>query len=84
MLTERQLGDWGLSHESATRVAAEPAADARGDRVPCGHEPVAADVESGRGLLIVEAYAHRWGVDEAPTGCKTVWAESAEPGREDP
>ena len=31
--------------------------------------------ESGRGLLIVAAYAERWGVDEAPAGCKTVWAE---------
>lgn len=49
--------------------------DARGDRVP--HIPNSASVcaESGRGLLLVAAYADRWGVDEAPIPCKTVWAE---------
>ncbi|MET9088232.1 ATP-binding protein [Streptomyces sp. NPDC004237] len=114
LLTERQLDDWGLSHEAATRVVAELASnavlhgrvagrdfrlglrlypggalrievtDARGDRVPRVHDPVAADAESGRGLLIVEAYAERWGVEEAPAGCKVVWAELGEPGRGDP
>ncbi|MCW8375442.1 ATP-binding protein [Streptomyces justiciae] len=49
--------------------------DARGDRVPQLHDPVAGDAESGRGLRIVEAYAERWGVQEAPAGGKTVWAE---------
>ncbi|WSL09424.1 ATP-binding protein [Streptomyces sp. NBC_01288] len=49
--------------------------DARGDRVP--HVPNSDSVwaESGRGLLLVAAYAERWGVDEAPAPCKTVWAE---------
>ncbi|WDV56020.1 ATP-binding protein [Streptomyces coeruleorubidus] len=33
------------------------------------------DASSGRGLLLVEAYAYRWGCD-VPDGCtKTVWAE---------
>ncbi|MER7184585.1 ATP-binding protein [Streptomyces hyaluromycini] len=58
--------------------------DARGDRVPRRHDPVSGDAESGRGLLIVGAYADRWGTDAAPAGCKTVWAELGAPGREDP
>jgi len=64
--------------------------DARGDRVPCdpdpdpdpGPGPGPEYAESGRGLRIVAAYADRWGVDEAPADCKTVWAE-LEPGRVD-
>ncbi|MEU6198180.1 ATP-binding protein [Streptomyces sp. NPDC047061] len=58
--------------------------DARGDRVPRRHDPAADDAESGRGLLIVTAYADRWGVDEAPAGCKVVWAELWAPGRGGP
>jgi anti-sigma regulatory factor (Ser/Thr protein kinase) len=49
--------------------------DARGGRLPRIPDPVDDDVESGRGLRIVAAYADRWGVDEAPAHCKTVWAE---------
>ncbi|WP_405735594.1 ATP-binding protein [Streptomyces sp. NBC_00028] len=51
--------------------------DARGDRIPQLHDPVSGDAESGRGLRIVEAYAERWGVEEAAAGGKTVWAEVA-------
>ncbi len=51
--------------------------DARGDRIPQVRVAVDGDAESGRGLLIVAAYADRWGVDEAPAHCKTVWAELA-------
>ncbi|MDF3141575.1 MULTISPECIES: ATP-binding protein [unclassified Streptomyces] len=51
--------------------------DARGDRIPQVRDAVGADADSGRGLLIVAAYADRWGVDEAPANCKTVWAELA-------
>lgn len=37
--------------------------------------------EKGRGLLLVEALAHRWGVDERRAGIgKTVWAELLAPG----
>jgi anti-sigma regulatory factor (Ser/Thr protein kinase) len=49
--------------------------DARGDRIPRRAEPAADDAEAGRGLRIVSAYAHRWGVVEAAAHGKTVWAE---------
>lgn len=105
LLTERQLGDWGVPYEAAQQVVAELAAnavlhgrvpgrdfrltlrldtagvlrievtDARGDRVPQLRDPDPAGAESGRGLRLVAAYAERWGVEAAPAGCKTVWAE---------
>ncbi|MFF7069265.1 ATP-binding protein [Streptomyces pseudovenezuelae] len=48
--------------------------DTHGDLRPCLQEP-APDDESGRGLLLVDALADRWGT--APGLCprKTVWAE---------
>ncbi|PJE98243.1 hypothetical protein CUT44_08210 [Streptomyces carminius] len=50
--------------------------DARGDRRPAPPpHPVPADAESGRGLLLVEALADRWGVEPGPAARKTVWAE---------
>ncbi len=33
------------------------------------------DQESGRGLVLVDAMARRWGVDRDPDGGKTVWFE---------
>jgi anti-sigma regulatory factor (Ser/Thr protein kinase) len=48
--------------------------DARGDRVPRIQDPALA--EGGRGLLIVDAYADRWGVERMGP-VKTVWAEVA-------
>lgn len=54
--------------------------DARGDRIPRTPAPVTQDSETGQGLLIIAAHAHRWGVDEAPANAKTVWAELT-PGR---
>ncbi|MFJ2908027.1 ATP-binding protein [Streptomyces sp. NPDC087228] len=52
--------------------------DARGERLPPGPGGTAVpddDCESGRGLLIVEALADRWGVNPGPVPRKTVWAE---------
>ncbi|MFI0537558.1 ATP-binding protein [Streptomyces sp. WSLK1-3] len=47
--------------------------DARVDRLPVSARE--AD-EGGRGLLLVEALAERWGVELLPGGAhKTVWAE---------
>ncbi|THA36746.1 ATP-binding protein [Streptomyces sp. A1547] len=42
--------------------------DTRGDRIPRIHD-------AGRGLVLVEALAERWGVREGPVPCKVVWAE---------
>ncbi|MFI8279053.1 ATP-binding protein [Streptomyces sp. NPDC085929] len=42
--------------------------DTRGDRIPQIHD-------AGRGLVLVEALADRWGVREGPVPCKVVWAE---------
>ncbi|MEV0884423.1 ATP-binding protein [Streptomyces microflavus] len=51
-------------------------ADTRGDGLPQKQEP-AADSESGRGLLLVEALSVRWGTEHGPFPRKTVWAEVA-------
>lgn len=55
--------------------------DTRGDRLPPvgpgNTAPPADDSESGRGLLIVEALADRWGVVLGPVPRKVVWAETS-------
>ncbi|MFF3915399.1 ATP-binding protein [Streptomyces sp. NPDC001852] len=48
--------------------------DTRGDHLPLLQLPDA-DGESGRGLLLVEALADRWGVAQGRHPRKTVWAE---------
>lgn len=48
--------------------------DTRPERLPAPQHPCP-DAESGRGLLLVEALAHRWGVTEGDFPRKTVWAE---------
>lgn len=48
--------------------------DTRGDRLPTPQLP-SHDPESGRGLLIVDALADRWGVTPGLPPRKTVWAE---------
>ncbi|MFE7748259.1 ATP-binding protein [Streptomyces sp. NPDC057428] len=48
--------------------------DARGEALPRTAAP-ARDAGTGRGLLIVEALADRWGVTSGPVPRKTVWAE---------
>ncbi|MFL5998200.1 MAG: ATP-binding protein, partial [Streptomyces sp.] len=52
--------------------------DTRGDRPPCA-QPPSADAESGRGLVLVDALADRWGAAPGPYPRKTVWAEVALP-----
>ncbi|WP_394811223.1 ATP-binding protein [Streptomyces xanthii] len=46
--------------------------DTRADRLP---QLRVAEGESGRGLVLVEALAERWGVTQGPFPRKTVWAE---------
>ena len=48
--------------------------DTCGDRLPHPQAPTP-DAESGRGLLLVETLADRWGVAHGPRPRKTVWAE---------
>jgi anti-sigma regulatory factor (Ser/Thr protein kinase) len=48
--------------------------DTRGDRLPTPRLPTP-ESESGRGLLIVDALADRWGVTPGLPPRKTVWAE---------
>ncbi|MFJ4644690.1 ATP-binding protein [Streptomyces bobili] len=48
--------------------------DTRSDRLPVVAS-APGDGESGRGLLLVEALAARWGVGEGPAPRKIVWAE---------
>ncbi|WP_405811712.1 ATP-binding protein [Streptomyces sp. NBC_01520] len=51
-----------------------------GEGRPVVRRPGALDA-AGRGLLLVEARAHRWGVDERQADIgKTVWAELLAPG----
>ncbi|MBO4254824.1 ATP-binding protein [Streptomyces griseorubiginosus] len=50
--------------------------DTRGDRMP-RRQALAPDGESGRGLLLVDALAERWGVTRDRPPRKTVWAECA-------
>ncbi|GGT37551.1 ATP-binding protein [Streptomyces chromofuscus] len=48
--------------------------DTRVDRLPQPARP-APCADSGRGLLLVDALADRWGVTPGPHPRKTVWAE---------
>ncbi|MFJ6798936.1 ATP-binding protein [Streptomyces sp. NPDC091268] len=55
-------------------------ADTRGDRVP-GIRDSVPGAESGRGLVLVDALADRWGVDRGLPPGKSVWAELDLPDR---
>lgn len=48
--------------------------DTRGDRVPRIRD-AGGGAEAGRGLVLVDAIADRWGVDRGLPPCKSVWAE---------
>ncbi|GGJ13153.1 ATP-binding protein [Streptomyces brasiliensis] len=50
--------------------------DTRGDALPRVQRR-APGAESGRGLVLLDALADRWGVVQGPRPCKTVWAEVA-------
>jgi hypothetical protein len=74
----------GTGRDFRLRVVLHPApgllrievTDARADRpLPHGLPESAADAESGRGLLLVDALARRWGSRVNDLITKTVWAE---------
>ncbi|MFI8171352.1 ATP-binding protein [Streptomyces sp. NPDC086081] len=62
-----------LLHVAAGTLRIE-VTDTRDDRHPEPRLP-SPDAESGRGLLLVDALADRWGVTAGPPPRKTVWAE---------
>ncbi|MEU9304586.1 ATP-binding protein [Streptomyces sp. NPDC048269] len=49
--------------------------DTRPERLPPPATPPPADETSGRGLLLVQAYADQWGCTVRDAYTKTVWAE---------
>ncbi|WP_393056382.1 ATP-binding protein [Streptomyces sp. LN549] len=61
-----------LSHALRIEVT-----DTRPERLPPTSVagPMPADAASGRGLLLVESYAERWGYEVRDAYTKTVWAE---------
>lgn len=68
-----------LSCEARPCLIRIEVSDASPDRPPAGPPEPAPDDESGRGLLLVDVLASRWGATpRAPIG-KTVWAEVAMP-----
>ncbi|MCQ8192188.1 ATP-binding protein [Streptomyces rugosispiralis] len=68
-----------LACATATRIIRIEVSDAREDRLPAIPATLTADDESGRGLLLVDLLATRWGTTpRIPVG-KTVWAECGAP-----
>ncbi|WP_331447890.1 ATP-binding protein [Streptomyces xanthochromogenes] len=66
--------DFRLALHATTDVLRIEVTDTRGDDLPrC--RPPSPDATSGRGLILVEAFADRWGVALGPVPRKTVWAE---------
>ncbi|WP_405880320.1 ATP-binding protein [Streptomyces sp. NBC_01384] len=66
--------DFRLALHATTDVLRIEVTDTRGDDLP-SRQPPSTDAVSGRGLLLVEAFADRWGVVLGPVPRKTVWAE---------
>ncbi|MFI6702846.1 ATP-binding protein [Streptomyces sp. NPDC050509] len=66
--------DFRLTLRLAGGVLRIEVADTRRERLPVLQRPPVDD-ESGRGLLLVDVLADRWGVTEGLFPRKTVWAE---------
>jgi anti-sigma regulatory factor (Ser/Thr protein kinase) len=68
-----------LTADPATGTVRIEVSDTRGERLPRIPTTTAQDGDGGRGLLLVEALADRWGCSPRATGGpgKTVWAECA-------
>ncbi|QGV79170.1 ATP-binding protein [Streptomyces ficellus] len=64
--------DFRLTLAADARTLRIAVTDTRGDRMPVVRPGAE---ESGRGLLLVEALAERWGVTHGPVPRKTVWAD---------
>lgn len=68
-----------LTADPATGTVRIEVSDTRGERLPRIPATTPQDGDCGRGLLLVEALADRWGCSPRATGGpgKTVWAECA-------
>ncbi len=68
--------DFALRLEHRTDALRIEVADTGGDR-PVAAPPMTPDAaaDHGRGLVIVDALASRWGVSDRPGPGKVVWAE---------
>ena len=68
-----------LTADPATGTVRIEVSDTRSERLPRVPAATAQDGDGGRGLLLVEALADRWGCSPRETGGpgKTVWAECA-------
>ncbi|MFI2301208.1 ATP-binding protein [Actinacidiphila glaucinigra] len=64
-----------LALDSAAGTLRIEVSDARGGDLPVPCSVPAAEDESGRGLILVAAFADRWGTQRYPPSGKTVWAE---------
>ncbi|NIL50946.1 ATP-binding protein [Streptomyces sp. 2BBP-J2] len=64
-----------LDLDAATGTLRIEVSDAHGDRQPWPAAVPEEEAESGRGLLLVDALANRWGTEPYPPSGKTVWAE---------
>jgi anti-sigma regulatory factor (Ser/Thr protein kinase) len=63
-----------LALHTTTHALRIEVTDTRGDDLP-HRRPPSTEAVSGRGLLLVEALADRWGVARGPVPRKTVWTE---------
>ena len=75
-----------LTFVSSPGVLRIEVTDPRGERLPAlspDPEDLSYEAESGRGLLLVAAFADRWGVEPYPPSGKTVWAEVGPAGAEE-
>ncbi|MFI7020228.1 ATP-binding protein [Streptomyces sp. NPDC050164] len=64
-----------LDVDAATGTLRIEVSDVRGDRQPSPAAIPEEEAESGRGLLLVEALADRWGTEPYPPSGNTAWAE---------
>ncbi|MEU9346444.1 ATP-binding protein [Streptomyces sp. NPDC048278] len=66
--------DFRLTLDTTTGLLRITVTDAKGGQLPVVPTDSATDGETGRGLLIVDALADRWGTEPHPPASKTVWA----------
>ncbi|KAB1980807.1 ATP-binding protein [Streptomyces triticiradicis] len=68
-----------LTLDNAAGTLRIAVSDTRGKYRPAIPPERAKDAESGRGLILVDALADRWGTEPRPPSGKTVWALLAQP-----